>query len=142
MPVTRSNPPGVAAPIGRYSHVAIVPADYATVHVSGQIGADASGALAGPDAMVQTRQAFANIEAILHALGATPADLVKLFTLLVGGEQLAGFRTARDEVLDRWYPHGDAPAHSLAIVSALAAPELLVEIEAVVAIPEARDAGA
>jgi 2-iminobutanoate/2-iminopropanoate deaminase len=142
MSVMRSNPPGVAAPIGRYSHIAVVPAGYSTVYVSGQIGADASGVLVGPDAAAQTRQVFANIEAILHELGATPDDLVKLLTFVAGVEPMAGFRAARDEVFERWYPHGDVPAHSLAIVSALAAPELLVEIEAVVGIPEPRDASA
>ncbi|MFG1685418.1 hypothetical protein ACGFNP_35020 [Nonomuraea sp. NPDC049269] len=35
----------------------------------------------------------------------------------------------------RWYPEGNWPAHSLAVVAALAAPELTVEIEGMAAVP-------
>jgi enamine deaminase RidA (YjgF/YER057c/UK114 family) len=35
-----------------------------------------------------------------------------------------------------WFPDGKYPAHSLAVVAALAKPELSVEIEGIVAVPE------
>jgi hypothetical protein len=44
-------------------------------------------------------------------------------------------RAAREEVFARWNPRGDWPAHSLAVVAALATPELTVEIEATAAVP-------
>ncbi|MEV1247898.1 hypothetical protein ACIBO2_29500 [Nonomuraea sp. NPDC050022] len=46
-----------------------------------------------------------------------------------------GCRAARQEVFGRWYPDGDWPAHSLAVVAALATTELAVEIEGMVVVP-------
>ncbi|WP_219512941.1 RidA family protein [Nonomuraea ceibae] len=132
--INRWNPAGVPAPVGRYSHVAAVPGGTTLVFVSGQVGNLADGSLAGPDALSQTRQAFANLRSVLDACGAGPDDVVKLLTFVAGAGHLPGFRAARDEVFDAWYPGGDVPAHSLAVVAALADPALTVEIEAVVAV--------
>jgi 2-iminobutanoate/2-iminopropanoate deaminase len=133
--LSRSNPAGVAAPIGKYHHITTVPAGVDLVFVSGQVGNHLDGSPIAPDAGGQARQAFANINVILEGLGARPASVAKLLTFVVGVESLPGFRTARDEVFADWYPDGGVPAHSLAVVASLAAPELLVEIEAVVAVP-------
>ncbi|MGP3965747.1 hypothetical protein ACTWPT_58370 [Nonomuraea sp. 3N208] len=55
-------------------------------------------------------------------------------TFVAGTNHLPGFYAAREEVFADWYPDGDVPAHSLAVVSALASPEFTVEVEAVVAL--------
>jgi len=115
--------------------VALVPPGHALVFVSGQVGNDAGGVVVGEDAERQTRQAFANIAALLDAVGATPDAIVKLLTFVAGEQHLAGFYAARNETFDAWYPDGDVPAHSLAVVAALADPALAVEIEAVLAVP-------
>jgi enamine deaminase RidA (YjgF/YER057c/UK114 family) len=133
----RSNPASVARPVGRYSHTTSVPAGTELVFVSGQVGNYPDGRPIDGDATGQARQALANIGAILADLGATPAEVVKMTTLVVGEANLAGFRAARDEVFAEWYPDGSDPAHTLLVVVALAAPELLIEIEAIVAVPSA-----
>jgi enamine deaminase RidA (YjgF/YER057c/UK114 family) len=133
--IRRWNPAGLAPPIGQYSHLAAVSADHELVFVSGQVGVRQDGTLAGPDAESQTRQALANIGTLLGALGAGPAHLVKLLTLVSGTEHLEGSRAAREEVFAKWYPERDWPAHTLMVVAALAKPELTVEIEATVAVP-------
>lgn len=133
--LSRSNPPGVAAPIGKYHHAVTVPADVNLVFVSGQVGDYPDGRPVAPDAAAQARQAFANLGVILEDLGATPANIARLVTFVAGADSLPRFRAARDEVFADWYPDGGVPAHSLAVVAGLAAPELLVEIEAVVAVP-------
>jgi hypothetical protein len=51
--VTRRDVSGVAAPIGRYSHVVVAAPGVAIAYISGQIGADAQGRLAGPGAREQ-----------------------------------------------------------------------------------------
>ncbi|MEV6158129.1 RidA family protein [Nonomuraea sp. NPDC052129] len=130
----RWNPVGVPAPIGNYSHVATVPENTTLVFVSGQVGNLRDGSLAGPDALSQTRQVFANLWSVLDEFGATPDDVVKLLTFVSSTEHLPGFFAARDEVFAEWYPDGDVPAHSLAVVAALATPELTVEVEAVIAV--------
>jgi 2-iminobutanoate/2-iminopropanoate deaminase len=131
----RSNPAEVPAALGRYHHVVTVPAGTDLAFVSGQVGNHLDGRPIEPDATAQARQAFANLGAIVRALGATPSDIAKFTTLVVGADGLAGFRAARDVVFPDWYPEGDVPANTLMIVAGLAAPEIVVEIEAVVAVP-------
>jgi 2-iminobutanoate/2-iminopropanoate deaminase len=133
--IRRWSPGGLAAPVGQYSHLAAVPADHELVFISGQVGLTEDGTLAGPDGESQTRQAFLNIATLLDSLGAGPANLVKLLTMVSAREHLAGSRAAREKIFAAWYPDGDWPAHSLMVVDSLAAPELTVEIEGVAAVP-------
>jgi 2-iminobutanoate/2-iminopropanoate deaminase len=133
--IRRWSPAEIGPPVGQYSHLAAAPADHQLVFLAGQVGTDAAGELVGPGAEAQSRQIFANIEALLASAGATPAHLLKIFTMVAGEAHLAGVRTARAEVFNRWFPAGDWPAQSLIVVSALAAPELVVEVEAVAGIP-------
>jgi enamine deaminase RidA (YjgF/YER057c/UK114 family) len=111
-----------------------VPAGTDLAFVSGQIGNHADGRTIDPDATVQALQTFHNLDAIVHDLGATPRDIVKFTTLVVGTAGLAGFRAAREQVFPDWYPDGEFPTNTLMMVVALASPEVLVEIEAVVAV--------
>ena len=63
--VSFSNPDGVHAPHGQYSHTATVPADTELVFVSGQVGVRPDGST--PGTMVeQPDQAFANVVALLR----------------------------------------------------------------------------
>ncbi|MFI7044922.1 RidA family protein [Streptosporangium sandarakinum] len=139
--IRRWNPDVVAAPTGRYSHLATVPEGHELVMISGQLGVLPDGTLVGPDAESQARQVYANIELLLESIGATPAHLVKVFTMVAGTEHLPGCRAAMGEAFGRWFPDGDWPAQSLAVVAALAAPELAVEVEAVAAVPRAAGRG-
>lgn len=131
----RRNPAVVAPPLGRYSHVAEVPPGNRLVFFAGQLGVRPDGALAGPGAEAQARQIFANLHALLAAEGAGPEHLVKLTTLLAGTEHLAGYRAAQAEAFGKWFPDGDFPAQTLAVVAALAGPDYVAEVEAVAAVP-------
>ena len=131
----RANPSSVAPPVGQYSHITTVPAGSELVFVSGQVGNYADGRPIDPDAHAQARQAFANLGAIIADLGLTPAHVAKLNTLIVGAGNVSAFRAARDEVFPEWYPDGVMPAHTLAVVAGLAMPELLIEVEAILAKP-------
>ncbi|WP_131735653.1 RidA family protein [Actinomadura roseirufa] len=133
--IRRWDPPEAAPAVGQYRHLARVPSGHDLVFVSGQVGVLPDGTLAGPDAYAQTRTVFDNFERLLESLGVGPENLVRLFTMVSGTEHVAGCREARGEFFARWYPDGDWPAHSLAVVAALAAPELVVEIEGTVAVP-------
>lgn len=127
------NPASIAAPMGNYSHYVI--SESSTIaHVSGQLGILPNGSLAGADSKSQTQTVFANLQRILDDLQVGPDRVVKLLTFVKGEDSIAGYRSARDEYFAEWYPHGKLPAHSLAVVSALASSELLVETEATVAL--------
>jgi 2-iminobutanoate/2-iminopropanoate deaminase len=133
----RWNPDVVAPPLGRYSHLAEVPAGHRLVFVAGQLGVESDGTLAGPGAEAQAGRIFANIEALLAAEGAGPEHLVKLLSLVADTEHLAGFRAAQAEAFAKWFPGGDFPAQTLAVVAGLARPEFVAEVEAVAAVPVA-----
>jgi 2-iminobutanoate/2-iminopropanoate deaminase len=134
--VRRWNPPGIAAPIGKYSHLAQAEPGHRLVFVSGQVGNLPDGTLAGAGAHAQARAVFDNLGALLDHLGVPPTNLVKMLTFITGTEHLPGFYEARNEAFAAWFPDGVVPGHSLAVVSALAAPDLVVELEAIVAVPE------
>ncbi|AQW48385.1 RidA family protein [Streptomyces violaceusniger] len=131
--IRRWNPVGVGSPIGQYSHLASAPADREILMVSGQVGALPDSALSDADADAETQQAFTNLERLLASVGAGPEHVMKLFTMVAGTHH--GVRAARQKVFEKWYPEGDWPAQSLIVVTALATPDLAVEVEAVAAVP-------
>jgi reactive intermediate/imine deaminase len=128
MRATRSNPDGVAKPVGTYSHAVRVETDEATwIHVSGQIANDLEGRLVGSgDLRAQTRQVFENLKAILEGNGATFADVVKIGTYLTTLDDLAGMREVRSEYLT-----SEPPASTAVQVVALVVPDALIEVDLV-----------
>ncbi|TDP93344.1 enamine deaminase RidA (YjgF/YER057c/UK114 family) [Leucobacter luti] len=132
--IQRYSPDHLAPPVGAYSHLATVTGAARWVFISGQVGANPAGDVPA-DVAAQTRHTLRNIEALIAAAGGTPQSIVRLMTFLVGQENMAAYAEARNEILSEWFPAGDLPGHSLAIVSALAQPQLLVEIEGWIALP-------
>jgi enamine deaminase RidA (YjgF/YER057c/UK114 family) len=113
------------APVGQYRHALIAPAGSDLLFISGQVGIGPDGKVA-PGLAAQTEQVFRNIEAILRANGLSLENIVKMNAYLVAGQSLAEMRAARMKAM------GDLkPCSTLVFVSALAIPELLIEIEAV-----------
>ena len=97
------------------------------VFVSGQVGVTPDDTpLDGVEA--QTRQAIANVAAVLAEAGLTPASIVKQTIYLTDPADIPGFLAgASESVTD------DPPATTMLIVAALADPSLKVEIEAIAA---------
>ena len=102
------------------------------VFLSGQVAWDEKGrVVGGPDARRQTEQAFSNVRAVLEAAGSSLDRVAKLTIFATSRDYLAAIREVRHEVFDRV---GHYPASTFVVVSGLATPELLVEIEAVAVI--------
>ena len=100
------------------------------MYVAGQIAMDKDGNVVGKgDIKAQTKQVLENVSAALAAAGATFADVVKANTYVVNlkGEDLAAIR----EVRAAYYPAENPPASTLVGVTALAFPDLLIEVEVV-----------
>jgi enamine deaminase RidA (YjgF/YER057c/UK114 family) len=97
------------------------------IHVSGQTGIDERGRTVSDDFKAQGRQAFANIERVLAAVGATLADVVKV-TILVRdmAANLPKVIELREEFLAEPYP-----ADTLLEASSLAQPDWQIEIDAI-----------
>ena len=126
----RWNPEGIAPPASRYSHAVLTEGAGRWLHLSGQLGLRPDGSL--PDGVAaQLDQAFANIGTALADAGMGLEDLVKLTVYLTDGspEAVSAYRTRRDA----WLGDAPAPAATLLIVSGLAAPQFLVEIDAIAA---------
>jgi 2-iminobutanoate/2-iminopropanoate deaminase len=120
--------PGQAEPISHYTDAVRAGA---LLFVSGCISVDGEGRLVGgDDVVVQARQVFANIGAILEAGGATFADVVKVTVYLIDVEDRMLINPVREAVF------GDVrPASTLVEVSALAIPGAKLEVEAVALVP-------
>ena len=125
--------PATLPPPTGYSHVAKVNKG-TLVYIAGQVSSDASGKLVGEGNFeAQVEQVFKNVKLALEAAGATMADIVKLNTYLVAEvsqDDLPKMRAIRDRYLNKEKP----PASTLVVVSRLARPGWLIEIEAVAAI--------
>ncbi len=125
--------PATLPPPTGYSHVAKVN-NGTLVYIAGQVSSDASGKLVGEGNFeAQVEQVYTNVKLALEAAGATMADIVKLNTYLVAEvsqDDLPKMRTIRDRYLNKEKP----PASTLVVVTRLARPGWLIEIEAVAAI--------
>ena len=99
------------------------------VQISGQVALDRDGNLVGGDDLgAQTEQVMINLEIALGAAGAFFDDVVKIVTYVV--DYRPEHRAIVGEVRGRYLSTESPPASTLVGVTALAAPELLVEIEA------------
>lgn len=123
----KRNPDGVIKPMSRYVQAVEVASGMRTLHVSGQIGVAPDGTVQDGFA-TQTEQAFRNVLSILGDAGMGLQNLVKVAVYVTRAEDVPAYREVRDTVLE-----GTETASTLVVVAALAAPELLVEIEAVAA---------
>lgn len=95
------------------------------VLLSGQLGLDRDGHLAGADIEAQTRQCFTNIKAVLHEAGCDLSQVVKATVWLTEREHFARFNAVYAEE----FAH-QPPARST-VCSGLVYPGALVEIEVV-----------
>jgi enamine deaminase RidA (YjgF/YER057c/UK114 family) len=98
------------------------------VHVAGQVGVGPDGKLVGPgDAEAQTRQVYANLDAVLRAAGSGLDRLVKLTVYLTNMADLPAASRVRREL----FTTGEYPASTVVQVSQLADPGWLIEVDAV-----------
>jgi enamine deaminase RidA (YjgF/YER057c/UK114 family) len=124
------NPPGLTKPSG-YTHV-VVSGDGRTAYIAGQVAFDSAGAVVGAgDFRAQAEKVFSNLQVALASVGASYGDVMKTTTYITDMKQLAALREIRARYLNAAHP----PANTLIPVTALARPELLLEIEAVVDLP-------
>jgi enamine deaminase RidA (YjgF/YER057c/UK114 family) len=109
-----------------YAHAVEIPAGARTLHVSGQIGRTADGTVP-EDFEGQFRLAIANLNQVLEGAGMGTGDIAKLTFFLTDPAHLVALGHIRRETLSM------SPAVTTLVVAGLAAPNLLVEVEAIAA---------
>jgi 2-iminobutanoate/2-iminopropanoate deaminase len=120
------NPPSLVKPTG-YTHVVVAP-DGRTVYIAGQVALDSTGQLIGAtDFRAQAEQVFRNLRRALSSVGGSLNDVAKTTTYITDLKQVPLLREVRLKHLGATHP----PANTLLVVSSLARPDLLIEIEAV-----------
>ena len=135
MPIELLNPDGLPKP-DVYRQVAIATGTR-TVYIAGQVARTAEGEPVGPgDLAAQVEQALRNVATAVEAAGGTFDDIAKLTIYVV------------DWTPDKMGPFGEGamraavalgvdPVRPITLlgVSALAEPDLLVEVEAIAVLP-------
>jgi len=118
------NPSSVHPPVAAYSHAIEVPAQAMRLIVSGQLGLCPDGSV--PEtAEGQAEQAWRNLLAILADADYALSDVARLRIYVTDAGDLPAIRTVRDRFL------GDCrPASTLVVISGLAKPEYVYEMEA------------
>ena len=128
------SPATLPPPVG-YSHIAKV-SKGTLIYIAGQVSSDASGKLVGEGNFeAQAEQVFRNLKIAVEMAGGTMTDIVKLNVYLVAEVDQAEVPKLR-AIRDRYVNVEKPPASTLVVVSRLARPGWLVEIEAVAAIDE------
>mgnify|MGYP001607774573 FL=1 len=128
---TAYQPPDVFVPAGKsYSHGIIVEAGK-TLYVAGQTSRDAQGnVVCKGDAAGQTRQLLENMKKVVEGAGGRMEDVAKTTVFITDIKHREAVGRVRQEFFK-----GDPPANTLLVISALADPTFLVEIEAIVPLP-------
>lgn len=125
------NPPTLSSSPRIASKLVSVPPGSRLIYISGLVGNDSKGKVVGPgDMHAQAKQVFENVRLALEAAGGSFKDVVKLNFYLTDMSRADEVRAVRAQYINAEAP----PASTLVEVSKLAAPEYLVEIEAVAAI--------
>lgn len=126
---------GVAKPLGLYSNAVEVEAGR-LLFIAGQVSINERGDLVGKgDLAAQARQVFHNLGQILAEAGGSFQNVVKFTTYLVDSHDIGAFVAVRKELFAQLYPKGDYPANTLLVIARLVKEELLLEVEAIAALP-------
>jgi len=123
------NPEGLFKP-STFSQIAVTKGDK-VVYISGQTARDpTSKIVAVGDVKGQAEKVFANLRMAIESVGGSMDDIAKITTFVVNLQP--DDRVWIGEMVKKHFPK--PPAHTLVGISALAVPELLIEIEAVAVI--------
>lgn len=127
-----SNPSALGAPYGLYSQMAHCEGP---LHfVAGQLAIREDGSVIGKnDLPAQLAEVLNRISAAAASVGLGLENVVQFTTYLASRELVPEFYKAREKLFAQLYPEGKYPPNTLIAVAGLVEPDLLVEIQAVLA---------
>jgi enamine deaminase RidA (YjgF/YER057c/UK114 family) len=121
------NPRDVHAPVGPYSHTAVVPSGTELIFIAGQVGMRPDGSVPGAFSD-QAEATFENVRACLAAHGLGVEAVVRLGVFVLPGQDFAVLRAVRERHFG-----AHRPASTTVYVPQLASPAFLLEVEAIAA---------
>lgn len=130
---TLVNPPDLYQTPWRFNQAIKVTNAGSLVFLSGIVGYDAEGKLP-KDILTQAENTYASLKKVVEAAGATLDDVVKTNVYVAEDYQIH-----RDELRDiraRFFSGENVPATTLLRVAGFAQTDYLIEIEAIVALPD------
>lgn len=123
-----SNPKGIAPPAAMYSHSVQIPPNARWLYTAGQVGTRPDGSI--PEGFeAQHEQIWANTLAILADAGMGPENIVRLNVYSTDPDGLKYVRAHRAKYLKPEH----IPASTWVVVSKLANPQWVVEMETIAA---------
>ena len=129
MTITHLNPPSMHSSPA-FSQGTIIPAGTRLLFVGGQNGVGPDGKVVSDTIEAQTEQALRNVLAVLAAAGASQKDVAKMNIHIIEGTDVnAGFGAS----LAVW--GANPTAITVIAVPSFANPDVLVEIDAIAALP-------
>ncbi|HVB89428.1 MAG TPA: RidA family protein [Beijerinckiaceae bacterium] len=123
-------PDVIEPPAGTFSNCRVAGG---LVFVSGQHAGSSGGAIGGASMLAQAREALRRVIALVTAAGASRADIIKLTVFVTDMSRRNEVTAARREAFREPFP-----CSTLVEISALAEPDLLVEIEATAVLPDSK----
>ena len=122
-------PKNLNDPRPRYSH-GIVAEGGRLLFIAGQTAVDKDGNVVGKgDIEAQTHQVYKNLTAVLEEAGASFNNLVMTTTYIVDRKYREGYNKVRMQ-----YYKQNSPTSTLVIITGLAHPDYLIEINAIAAL--------
>lgn len=122
-------PKSLNDPRPRYSH-GIVAEGGRLLFIAGQTAVDKDGNVVGKgDIEAQTQQVYKNLMAVLEEAGASFNNLVMTTTYIVDRKYREGYNKVRMQ-----YYKQNSPTSTLVIITGLAHPDYLIEINAIAAL--------
>jgi 2-iminobutanoate/2-iminopropanoate deaminase len=125
----------LVAPLGLYSHAYVAPPGYRLMAIAGQLAVDVDGRTVGSTFEQQFTRVMENMEAVLAAAGTDLRAVMKFTTYLVEPTTVDLFYEVRSRLWVHHFPDERYPPNTLLVVQQLTRPELLIEIEALAAVP-------
>lgn len=111
-----------------FSHAGIAPAGSTVAFLTGQVAWDEAGKVVGSgDIQLQLDQTWRNIRGVLSSMGLAMSDVIKLVTYTTDPR----FKNEITAAKMVQFSDSPPPASTFLVVSGLADPELLVEIEVI-----------
>jgi enamine deaminase RidA (YjgF/YER057c/UK114 family) len=126
------NPDAIWQPRGSYSHIADVRGGTRTVYIAGIVAANLRGETIGEhDFAAQVDQVFVNLGECLRSAGLQWSNIVQFTTYLCRAEDVPPFAEWRRQHFPRLFGGNAFPPNTLVIVSRLADPKVLLEVQSI-----------